>query len=70
LFEFVSDFELRISDLPCYSSTPKVKKCKKSVQNMLKTRLFFAKRCKNLSIFDKKAQKNTHFYPHFYAKNE
>jgi len=42
---FVSDLEFmasaipygRISDLPCYLSPPKVKKCKKSVQNMLKT---------------------------------
>jgi hypothetical protein len=33
-FKFVSDFELRISDLPRYPSTPKVKKCKKMVQKV------------------------------------
>jgi len=37
---------------------------------MLKTRSFFAKRCKKTFIFDKKVQKITHFYPHFSPKNE
>jgi len=47
------------------AGTPKVKKCKKMVQNMLKTCSFLAKRCKKALIFDKKAPKNAHFYPHF-----
>jgi valyl-tRNA synthetase len=52
------------------SSIPKVKKCKKSVQNMLKTYSFLAKKCKKSQISDKKAPKNAHFYPHVYAKNK
>jgi hypothetical protein len=51
-------------------SIPKVKKCKKSAQNTLKTCSFLAKSSKKTFIFDKKVQKNAHFYPHFYAKNQ
>jgi len=49
LFGFVSDLEFRISDLPYYSSTPKVKKCKKMVQKAFIFVNFcsiYAKKCK------------------------
>jgi hypothetical protein len=64
-FEFVSDFELRISDLPRYSSTPKVKKCKKSVQNMLKTCCFLLIFVQNARVFVDFLSIFAHFYPNF-----
>jgi hypothetical protein len=53
-----------------YSSTPKVKKCKKSVQNRLIFAHFWLISVNFLSIYVKKAPKSAHFYPHFYAKNK
>jgi len=65
LFEFVSDFELRISDflwLLLYSQSQEVQKNgSKSVHFgtfLLKKRTFLQKKCK-------KVQKSANFYPHF-----
>jgi len=55
---FVANFVF--CPLLIYSQSQEVQK---SVQNMLKTRSFLAKRCKKTFIFDKKAPKNAHFYP-------
>jgi hypothetical protein len=46
-----------------YSSTPKVKKCKKSVQNMLKTCLFLLIFVQNARVFVNFLSIFAHFYP-------
>jgi hypothetical protein len=48
-----------------YSSTPKVKKCKKSVQNMLKTCWFMLIFVQNARFFVNFLSIFVHFYPHF-----
>jgi hypothetical protein len=45
--------------------TPKVKKCKKSVQNMLKTCLFLLIFVQNARVFVNFLSIFAHFYPHF-----
>jgi hypothetical protein len=60
---------LRMADLvlgqKADSSTPKVKKCKKSVQNMLKTRSFLLIFVQNARVFVNFLSIFAHFYPHF-----
>jgi hypothetical protein len=57
-----SSFTLRPS---LFVPTPKVKKCKKSVQNMLKTRSFLLIFVQNARVFVNFLSIFAHFHPHF-----
>jgi hypothetical protein len=68
-FKPVSVSQFQKSPCQLVSIIPKVKKCKKSVQNMLKTCWFMLIFVQNARVFVNFLSVFARFYPHFSLKN-